>query len=136
MNFVFRWSFRFPKRFVFGIYQSFNWMPSKDKYLRKNMSLHFAEVSIYISFSANVAPIALWHQLFFITVTALISFRQRRQKHEHIGSVTNIIRIGLSSENWSQIQRPARQNKEYTLGIAHIEPTHFPIPNHYDDKVK
>ena len=61
MNFVFRWGFRFPKRFVFGIYQSFNWMPSKDKYLRKNMSLHFAEVSIYISFSANVAPIAFWH---------------------------------------------------------------------------
>ena len=125
MNFVFRWSFRFPKRFVFGIYQSFNWMPSTDKYLRKNMSLHFAEVSIYISFSANVAPIALWHQLFFITATALISFRQRRQKHEHFGSITNIIKIGLSSENWSQIQRPARQNKKYTLGIAHIEPTHL-----------
>ena len=125
MNFVFRWSFRFPKRFVFGIYQSFNWMPSKDKYLRKNMSLHFAEVSIYISFSANVAPIAFWHQLFFITATALISFRQRRQKHEHIGSIINIIKMGLSSENWSQIQRPARQNKKYTLGIAHIEPTHF-----------
>ena len=99
MNFVFRWSFRFPKRFVFGIYQSFNWMPSTDKYLRKNMSLHFAEVSIYISFSANVAPFALWHQLFFITATALISFRQRRQKLEHIGSIITLLKLDCLEKN-------------------------------------
>ena len=32
----------------FGINQSFNWMPSEDKYLKKNRILHFAKVSIYI----------------------------------------------------------------------------------------
>ena len=73
------------------------------------MSLHFAEVSIYISFSANVAPIALWHQLFFITATALISFRQRTQKHEHFGSTRSCAALRAADLDW--IVGP-----EYSLG--------------------